>query len=191
MKRFRVSALLLGLTAALTLAACGVPPSDVIQAGEPASGIFSPSPDPPAPADVYFLVDGAPTAYLRKVGFPGGLTAVLTQLFDGPAKNEAAVATTELPRLTTAPEVTFGSDNTVSIRLPKNLPLFSHAAMLQVACTVADATAPPDSPTKGNGDSSDPSGQGLSKPAIKSVQVLGNGWTRTQQTDACPDPLRP
>ncbi|GGT03763.1 hypothetical protein GCM10010254_25130 [Streptomyces chromofuscus] len=29
------------LAAALTLTACGVPPSDVIQAGEPASGMFS------------------------------------------------------------------------------------------------------------------------------------------------------
>jgi hypothetical protein len=56
-KGSRVSALPVGLAEALTLTAFGVPPSDVIEAGEPASVVFSPRPKPSVPVVVflYFL----------------------------------------------------------------------------------------------------------------------------------------
>ncbi|MFJ9027393.1 hypothetical protein ACIRQP_02505 [Streptomyces sp. NPDC102274] len=138
----RVPALLVGVTAALTLAACGVPPSDVIQAGEPASGIRPPASAVPAAIPFYFLRDGDLTPYSRRIDDPGDFGAVVNSLFGGPTASEAATATTELPRLTAAPEVTLGSDNTFSVRLPKEVTPLSRVAMLQLACTVADVHAP-------------------------------------------------
>ena len=82
------AALPAGLTAALTLmlTACGVPPSDVIEAGEPASGMVPPvrRHSVPAVVSLYFLDDGDLTAYPRTVGDPADLGSVVAQLFGGP-----------------------------------------------------------------------------------------------------------
>ncbi|MFJ4850418.1 MULTISPECIES: hypothetical protein [unclassified Streptomyces] len=194
MKRSRAAALLVGAAAALTLGACGVPPSGVIQAGEPASGISRADAQPASSADVYFLVNGVPAPYGRKVVGARELSAVLALLFDGPAKSEAAEsATTELPRMIAAPHAT--TDNgTVSVLLPGNLSPFSHAAMLQLTCTVTHALVPLDSrsvTSVGGTGGADASVQGQGKPAPKNVRAVGNGWTRTLPADACPFPVRP
>jgi hypothetical protein len=194
-KGSRVPALLAGLAAALTLAACGVPPSDVIQAGDPASGMFSPTPKPPVPAAVslYFLNNDDLTPYARKIAGSPDLPGVLRMLFEGPVASEAVTATTELPRLTVAPEVRIDNDNTVVIQLPQGVPHFSRLAMRQLECTVADgypaAPLPADADRAGAAASS-PADAGPSA-AHPSVQVLGDGWTMTQSDGSCPDPLEP
>ncbi|MFD9520487.1 hypothetical protein [Streptomyces sp. NPDC059979] len=173
----RLVGLAAALTLPLTLTACGVPPSDVIQAGEPASGMLAPGPTPSAPAAVslYFLDDGDLTAYPRKIGDPADLGAVVGWLFGGPTTSEAATATTELPRLKGTPEVTAGSGNTVSIRLPDDVGPLSRPAMLQLACTIAHTS----------GALAGPSAAQRS-PAHTSVHVLGDGWTMSQSADSCP-----
>lgn len=193
MKGSRVPALLTGLTAALTLAACGVPPSDVIQAGVPASGLSSPGATSPVPAAIplYFLRDGDPTPYLRKVQDPGDLGAVVRLLFDGPTPSEAVTATTRLPRLTDAPDVTIDDSRTFSVQLPKDVPALSHAAMRQLACTLAHvplpaAVLPTDTTGAGAASAAPPTAR--RSPEDRSVQVLGDGWTMTQSASSCPDP---
>ncbi|MFD9000066.1 hypothetical protein ACFV0T_03615 [Streptomyces sp. NPDC059582] len=187
-------ALLVGLTAALTAASCGVPPSDVIEAGAPASGPASPEPSAPAAVPFYFLRNGDLKPYPRKVGDPGNFGAVVSLLFDGPTRGEAVTATTRLPRLTKAPDVTLGGDNTFSVRLLEDVPPLSHLAMLQLACTVAQLSynpVPANADPTGAGDSAAPADPALHSAAPTSVRVLGNGWTMTQSNDSCPKPLQP
>lgn len=191
MRGSRLAALLTGLTAALTLSACGVPPSDVIQAGAPASGMFSPGPQPSAPTlvSVYFLHHGDLAPHLRKVRGPGDFGTVVRLLFGGPNTSEAVTATTELPHLTDAPKVAISGDNTFSIQLPKGVAPFSHLAMRQLTCTVAHAP----SADADRGDTpAVPPVHAQRSPRHTSVQVLGDGWTMKQQSDdSCPDPVQP
>ncbi|MFI1029427.1 hypothetical protein [Streptomyces sp. NPDC020951] len=192
MKGSRVPALLIGLTAVLTLAACGVPPSDVIQAGPPASGMAAPRPKAPSVIRLYFLHDGDLTPYPREVDDRGDLGVVVRLLFGGPTASEARTATTELPRLTDAPDVAIGGDLTISVRLPEGVPPLSHPAMLQLACTVALTAEPvaaqPAAVDQGDGALAAPSGgDAETASAPTSVQVLGDGWTMTQSDAACPE----
>ncbi|MFF2996726.1 hypothetical protein ACFVTC_19505 [Streptomyces sp. NPDC057950] len=191
MKGSRAGALLVGLTAALTLAACGVPPSDVIQAGVPASGMTSPSATPRASVAIplYFLRDGDLASYPRKVYDPGNLGAVVRLLSDGPTGSEAETATTELPRLTDTPNVTFDDGKVFSVQLPKNVPPFSHLAMRQLACTLArvkppSAPAPTDTSRGSVASALPPTAQ--HSLVDRSVQVLGDGWAMTQSAASCP-----
>ncbi|MER5409306.1 hypothetical protein [Streptomyces sp. NPDC002769] len=195
MRGSRAGALLAGLSAALTLAACGVPPSDVIQAGEPASGMSSPSTAPRASAAItlFFLRDGDLAPYGRKVDDPGDLGAVVRLLFGGPTASEAATATTKLPRLKEAPEVTIDDDGALSVLVPRNVPPLSHLAMLQLACTVAARLPDGSQPADAAGDGTTGGAPTSARPAATppSVRVRGNGWTMTQPDGSCPDPLQP
>lgn len=196
MRGSRVAAMLTGLTAALTLSACGVPPSDVIQAGAPASGMFSPGPQPSTPTlvSVYFLHHGDLAPYLRKVRGPGDFGTVVHLLFGGPNASEAVTATTELPHLTDTPKVAISGDNTISVQLPKGVPPFSHLAMRQLACTVAHVAVtfsalPAD--TNRDGATATPPVNAQRSPGHTSVHVLGDGWAMKQSDDSCPDPVQP
>ncbi|MER7809942.1 hypothetical protein [Streptomyces sp900116325] len=196
MRRSRVAALLAGFTAALTLSACGVPPSDVIQAGAPASGLFSPDPKPSVPTVIplYFLHNGDLAPYSRKVSGPGGIGGVVRLLFGGPTTSEAVTATTELPHLTNTPEVAISGDNTFSIQLPEGVPPFSHLAMRQLACTVAHVAvtfaALPTDPNR-YGATAAPPVNAQRSPGHTSVHVLGDGWAMKQSDASCPDPVQP
>jgi hypothetical protein len=190
-KGSRVPALLVGLTAALTLAACGVPPSDVIQAGEPAGGIYSPSSQPVVPTltSFYFLHNGDLRDYPRRFEDPRNPDSVVRMLFDGPIASEALTATTELPRLTDTPDVVIGSDNILSIELPKDVPPLSHLAMRQLACTMAHLTPPATSSiaeAHPGGASAAPKAGTRRSAAPRSVRVFGDGWTKTQSAGSCP-----
>lgn len=182
-----MAALLSGLTAAVTLTACGVPPSGVIEAGEPASGLFSPTSQPSAPATVslFFLHDGDLTAYPRRIGDDGDVEAVVRLLFEGPTASESATATTELPRLTGAPQVGTGGAGALSVRLPGVAAPLNRQAVLQLACTVAQvapalAVAVPRATGEADRDAMP------SSSAHPDIHVLGDGWTMTQSDYACP-----
>ncbi|WP_405891467.1 hypothetical protein OG612_06690 [Streptomyces sp. NBC_01527] len=196
MRRSRVAALLAGLAAALTLSACGVPPSDVIQAGAPASGLFSPGPKPPVPTvlPLYFLHNGDLAPYPRKVSDPGGIGAVVRLLLAGPTTSEAVTATTELPHLANTPEVAISGDNTFSIQLPEGVPPFSHLAMRQLACTVAHVAVPSaalPADTNQDGATAAPPVHAQRSPGHTSVHVIGDGWAMKQSDTSCPDPVQP
>ncbi|MGC0376075.1 hypothetical protein [Streptomyces sp. SAI-229] len=201
----RTTALLSGFTtvAALALTACGVPPSGVIEAGAPASGLVSADPAPPStPATVslFFLRDGDLTLYPRRTDDAGDVEAVVRLLFEGPAGNETATATTELPRLTDAPRVVT-VDGTLFVRLPGKTEPLSHRALLQLTCTVnhaalsvpttvsgteakAKAKAKAEAEAKARAEAGDVPGHGAA--VLGGLQVAGDGWTMTRPDRACP-----
>ncbi|MFI2425895.1 hypothetical protein ACH5A7_17625 [Streptomyces sp. NPDC018955] len=210
------AALLSGLTAvaAVALTACGVPPSGVIEAGAPASGMFAPGaapPSTPATVSLFFLRDGDLTPYPRRTDDSGDVEAVVRLLFEGPAANGAASATTELPRLTDAPRVVIAGDGTLSVRLPGETAPLSRRAVLQLACTVghaypsvptavsrtdpeaeakaeaearAEAEAEAEARAEADAEADGDTARRSAEPG--SLQVLGDGWTMTQSDHACP-----
>ncbi|MFD7705159.1 hypothetical protein [Streptomyces caelestis] len=190
MRGSRTAALLSGLTAvaAVALTACGVPPSGVIEAGAPASGMFSPSATPsstPATIPLFFLRDGELTPRPHRIDDAGNLEAVVSLLFEASAANETPAATTELPRLTDAPRVAITDDGALSVRLPGQTVPLSRRAVLQLACTVNHAaslapTAVPRADAEADGDTARRSA------APDSLHVVGDGWAMTQSDHACP-----
>ncbi|WP_405913211.1 hypothetical protein OG760_23030 [Streptomyces sp. NBC_00963] len=184
MRGSRAAALLFGLTSAVTLTACGVPPSGAIEAGEPASGIVSTSAPPSTPPTVslFFLHDGDLTAYPRRTEDTEDLGAVVRLLFEGLTASESATATTELPHLTDAIRVSTGKDGSLSVQLPGVAAPLSHQAMLQLACTVAPSLATTAPLPKGEAVGGSP----RTASTHSSVHVLGDGWTMTQSPYACP-----
>ncbi|CAL9665596.1 hypothetical protein SUDANB15_07183 [Streptomyces sp. enrichment culture] len=189
MRGSRTAALLSGLTAAaaVALTACGVPPSGVIEAGAPASGMFSPSATPPStPTTIplFFLRDGELVPRPHRIDDAGDLEAVVHLLFEASAANEAPAATTELPRLTDAPLVAIDG-GILSVRLPGETAPLSRRAMLQLTCTVNHAassapTAVPRADAEADGDTARRSA------APSSLHVFGDGWAMTQSDHACP-----
>jgi len=191
-KGARAAGPLFGITAAAVLTACGVPPSDVIEAGAPASGIVSPGPAPtstPGTVSLFFLHDGSLKPYPRRTGDAADIRTVVRLLFEGPTGNEAATATTRLPRLKEAPRVTIADDG-ISVRLPDGTPSLSRQAMLQLTCTVAYAAPPPPAAARRPTAGTD-AGRAADDATAGSLHVLGDGWTMTQSGHACPVAPRP
>lgn len=188
MKGSRRAALLFGLTAAVALTACGVPPSGVIEAGAPASGVFSPSSAPPstsATVSLFFLNDGNLTPYPRRTDDAGDLGAVLRLLFEGPTATETTTATTDLPHLTGTPRVTIADDGVLSVRLPGEPTPLSRRAMLQLTCTVSHAApSVPAAAPRADAEADGGTARGSAVPS--SLHVLGDGWTMRQSDYACP-----
>lgn len=126
----RVPALLAGVVAgAFLLAACGVPTSGVVPAGEPATGL-------PAQVQVYFLIGDRLVAVPRRA--PGGsdVATAVRLLFAGPTDAEAQQLGTELPLLNEPPTIAVAGDE-LHVTLPQGA---GHTGLLgqqQLACTVA------------------------------------------------------
>ncbi|MGW3709645.1 GerMN domain-containing protein [Streptomyces albogriseolus] len=178
MRRLGAAALMMALTG------CGVPTSDVIETGAPASGMPGPAPTrtlaEPATVPLFFLKDGEPTAYPRPATDAGDLTSVVRLLLEGPNEKErAASATTDLPRLTGAPSVTVTDGVTITVTLPDTPTPVSREALLQLTCTVRHASPP--APTA----VPRPSAEEATPPA-PALQLTGTSWTMTSPTSACP-----
>ncbi|MGA4983655.1 hypothetical protein ACPB9I_16585 [Streptomyces cellulosae] len=166
----------LGAAALLTmLTGCGVPTSDVIEAGAPASGIPGPAPTEavaePATAPLFFLTEGELTAYPRPAGDAADLTSLIRLLLEGPNEKERATsATTDLPRLSEAPSVTLTDGATITVSLPNTSTPVSRTALLQLTCTIHYAAMPFVHPSGGT----------------PRLRLTGTGWTQTSPTTACP-----
>ncbi|WP_405764988.1 hypothetical protein OG539_06530 [Actinacidiphila glaucinigra] len=197
MKRTRLAALMTGLAAALTLTACGVPPTGVIEAGEAATGMSSPAPRTAklVLVSLYFLQDGKLRVYARKTPAPASVEAAVRMLFAGPTVDERATVTTELPLLKNGPQVKAKSDSTVYVLLPTEVSPLSQPAMRQLACTVSNAdvtlAALPSTAAVGGtgGDAEEPPVAKPGSPA-RTVYAVGDGWSRTQRADSCPEAVR-
>ncbi|MFB7292846.1 hypothetical protein [Actinacidiphila glaucinigra] len=197
MKRTRLAALTTGLAAALTLTACGVPPSGVIEAGEAATGMSSPAPRTAnlVLVSLYFLQDGKLTVHARKTTAPASVEDAVRMLFAGPTVAERATVTTELPFLKVGPQVKSNSDSAVYVLLPKDVTPLSQPAMQQLACTVsnADVTLAALSSMAAvggtGGSSAQPPATKPGSPA-RTVHAVGDGWSRTQTADSCPEAIR-
>ncbi|GAB2612076.1 hypothetical protein GCM10027168_51080 [Streptomyces capparidis] len=130
----RVGAVLAALGAAV-LAGCEIPPTGVVDAGEPATGIQ-------APVWVYFVLNGELVPAHRGSGSPPGPEAVLRMLLEGPGGDEFDTGlTTELPPELLAdgwfPRVS-ATGNRVQVLTPLAGKL-SEAAVGQLVCTLARA----------------------------------------------------
>ncbi|MFC8829807.1 GerMN domain-containing protein [Streptomyces sp. NPDC057137] len=133
--------------AALCLASgCGVPPSGVVEVGEPATGMALSN-------AVYFLdragpgttdaqpADGVVLRAVARDRIPGldPVTSAVRQLLAGPTRAESEGLATALPPNIGRPEVTLGRDReagTVVIRFPAGTPRLGVAALRQLSCTV-------------------------------------------------------
>ncbi|CAL9486353.1 hypothetical protein [Streptomyces sp. enrichment culture] len=179
----RLVTALTGLTA---LTGCGVPASDVIEAGGPASGMPGPAPTAsaaPAVVPLFFLTDGELTAYPRPAADAGDLTSVVRLLFEGPNEKERAMsATTDLPRLSGTPSVTVTDGVTVRVTLPDTPTPVSREALLQLTCTVRHASSPAPTVVPRASDTPEEAGP----PPLPILQVTGTAWTMTSPTAACP-----
>jgi hypothetical protein len=178
----------LAAASVVALAACGVPPSSVIQAGEPAVGM------PPA-VSVYFLAGDSLLAVPRPGPSSAGLTTALRLLFEGPpAATGITRLTTELPPLPGPPTYTV-KGTTVVVHLPADVDRLTRLATEQLVCTVAANWPGPPGRPKGL-DPVGPSGAAsgaaaatavpLPTSASPDVIVLGGSWDLSGSTGNCP-----
>jgi hypothetical protein len=190
-----------GLAAVCALSACGVPPSDVIQAGEPATGM-------PPGITVYFLSGDGSLVGFPRASAPDLATAV-ELVFKGPTPGEAVKVSTRLPRLPAPPKV-LEADGVVLVRLPEGVAPLSPPGMEQLVCTAGAAysadlttaqravpTAPPGgaagaaplrpaAPPRstlppGSLTPAYPDG----KPRPLTIRVVGTGWSMEDPADPC------
>lgn len=204
-----LTGLLTCLASAAVLTACGVPPSSVIQAGEPAVGM-NPG------VTVYFLAEDTLRAVPRTAPAGSGVVTALRLLFAGPATTDPATLTTELPRLPGPLAVGVdGTDGTtVVVQLPAGVSRLTPSAMDQLVCTVAanpsvlprtfpptgaeplPTAAPPlpstalpstETPFMPTGDTASPDTPTRDTASRRpSVRVVGAGWELARTTDKCP-----
>ncbi|WP_329135213.1 hypothetical protein OG552_21145 [Streptomyces sp. NBC_01476] len=200
----------LGLAVLLGLTACGVPPSGVIQAGAPATGM--------SPATTLYFVargeDATLVAVPRRTAAPVDPATAVALLLGGPEEYEQPKLGTELPRFSAPPSV-FTTSGGVLVTLPKDAPRLGAIAVLQLVCTAGAAfTAGPDTASGKAADSAPtrlgavprrtfpsetvpgkavptavptaPGAPRIADPGAVTVSVVGEGWRVTRSADSCP-----
>ncbi|GHH85642.1 hypothetical protein GCM10018793_54450 [Streptomyces sulfonofaciens] len=185
MRGTRIAALLTGAAAALMMTACGVPPSSVVEAGEPATGM-------PAGVEVYFLAGGRLVAVPRRAPGTPDLATAVRLLFAGPTGAESSRLTTALPLLPRPPLVKDGGD-TVVVRLPARTDPLGTRGQQQLMCTVVHA---PDPYWDRRGALAPPAGGRKPVPPVTSppggaaraliVRVIGTDWEVDLGSGSCP-----
>ncbi|MEV0368934.1 hypothetical protein AB0I10_03770 [Streptomyces sp. NPDC050636] len=131
------------LTAVLT--GCGIAPTDVIDAGEPAAGVKAPG-QSPADVQLFFYGPSGLRSATRPAKAPVDPEDAIQLLMEGPNHAERMRGLSSvLPkfpgRLTTAT-----GQGTVVITLPMNAKLVDSASLNQLVCTAANAKVPGDKP---------------------------------------------
>ncbi|POX42593.1 hypothetical protein C3486_04775 [Streptomyces sp. Ru73] len=139
--RTRTAAAALAALLACALAGCGIEPSDVIDAGEPATGLKS---DGQAPADVelFFLASTGLRAAARSAERPATPQRAVDLLLAGPnAAERQRGLTTALPdlhdKVTVAP-----SGGRITITVPIDPERLDQPAVSQLVCTAANGQVP-------------------------------------------------
>ncbi|WP_328584376.1 hypothetical protein [Streptomyces sp. NBC_00370] len=137
MRTTRLLALSLGVATTLLASGCRIPPSGVIQAGEPANGLR-------AFVTLYWVDRGsAEHGGLHPVSRPAdevtGVAAAVSTLVAGPTESEwQSGLATQLPTPMPAPRVTV-TGSAVTIRLQPGFPRLTGTAIGQLACTATAA----------------------------------------------------
>lgn len=128
----------LTVTAALLClsSGCGVPPSGVVEVGEPATGMT-------LSKAVYFLDAESSLHAVARPEIPdtNPVAAAVRELLAGPTPTESEYLTTALPPDLPQPEITVGT-TTILIRFPTGTPRLTPAALHQLTCTTTLATHP-------------------------------------------------
>ena len=147
-RRIMLGALLAGALSgvlAAGLTGCGIAPTDVIDAGEPAAGVKAPG-QPPADVQLFFYGPSGLRSATRPAKAPVDPEDAIQLLMEGPNHAERMRGLSSvLPkfpgRLTTAT-----GRGTVVITLPINAKFLDSASLNQLVCTAANAKVPGDKP---------------------------------------------
>ncbi|MFG2830233.1 hypothetical protein ACGFWI_22660 [Streptomyces sp. NPDC048434] len=136
------------LTGALAgaLAGCGIAPTDVIDAGEPATGVKSPG-QPAADVQLFFYGPSGLRSATRRAKAPADPELAIELLMKGPNHAERMRGLSSvLPKfpgpLTAATRV-----GSVVITLPMDVKLLDSASLNQLVCTAANARVPGNRPS--------------------------------------------
>ncbi|WP_431034029.1 GerMN domain-containing protein [Streptomyces sp. P6-2-1] len=167
------------------LAACGVPPTGVIEVGTPATGLS-------LTQGVYFLVRDAPGTLRAAPRAEGSTAGALRALLKGPSRAERTSLTTALPARLPLPGLTT-TRGTLDLRFPRDTPHLSSRAVRQLACTAllntaglspavphraaSPTDAPADAPAAAPTDAAAGQGAALPSPRVTRVRVTVPGAT--------------
>ncbi|RKN45653.1 hypothetical protein [Streptomyces hoynatensis] len=173
------------LPAAALLAACGVPPSDVIQTGPPATGL-------PADTLLYFVspYDDSLVATPRRTEGPADVSTALGLLLDGPDEEESDRLATRLSGLPGPPAVTTGLSGVVLTFSAGTGPL-DETAQGQLVCTAAEAfraTGPTPRGRAAAAEALRAAGEPVPAPGPITVELRGDGWKAAREASFCPEP---
>jgi hypothetical protein len=126
--------------AALSLAGCGIQPTGVVDAGEPARGPIAATPRPSAGPStrVYFVLDGELVATPYADVPPGDAELALKVLLGGPPAHERGLVT-ELPRGLTQLTLLRRGAGTVTVATDVDPRELSDLAAAQITCTFFSA----------------------------------------------------
>ncbi|MCK7622778.1 hypothetical protein MUU72_06615 [Streptomyces sp. RS10V-4] len=130
---------------AVALAGCGVEPTDVIDAGEPASGLRAPG-KPPADVQLYFYGPDGLHPATRRAKEPLDPQAAIDLLAQGPNHAERMRGLSSVVPKFPGPLTATTGPGRVVIDLPVNAKLLDPASLNQLVCTAANARVPGDKP---------------------------------------------
>ncbi|MEU4846456.1 GerMN domain-containing protein [Streptomyces gilvosporeus] len=130
---------------AVALTGCGIAPTDVIDAGEPASGVKAPG-QPTADVQLFFYGPNGLRSATRPAKAPADPQSAIDLLMDGPnhAERQRGLSSV-LPKFPGRLLATTGR-GTVHLTLPMNAKLLDSASLNQLVCTAANARVPGDKP---------------------------------------------
>ncbi|GAU65685.1 lipoprotein [Streptomyces sp. NBRC 110611] len=130
-----------GTALAGVLAGCGIAPTDVIDAGEPAMGVRSPG-QPVADVQLFFYGPSGLRSAIRPAKAPVDPEQAIELLLEGPNHAERMRGlTSALSKFPSRPVVTTG-EGTVMISVPPKYGPPDSASLNQLVCTAANARVP-------------------------------------------------
>ncbi|MEK2474969.1 MULTISPECIES: hypothetical protein [Streptomyces] len=128
-----------------TLAGCGIEPTDVIDAGEPATGVRAPG-KPPADVQLFFYGPDGLHPATRPAKEPLDPQDAINLLVQGPNHAERMRGLSSVVPKFPAPLTATSGPGRVAITLPVNAKLVDPASLNQLVCTAANARVPGDKP---------------------------------------------
>ncbi|WP_234440753.1 hypothetical protein [Streptomyces rimosus] len=159
-RRIALGALLAGALGALsasTLTGCGIAPTGVIDAGEPAYGVKAPG-KPVPDVQLYFLGPAGLRAASRPAKAAVGPEEAVQLLMEGPNEAERQRGLTNVLPVIPGRITADVQDGAVTLRLPLNAKRLDTPSLSQLVCTAANASVP-----------------GSGRPADVRVTLVGGG----------------
>ncbi|MGW1377771.1 hypothetical protein ACWD6P_26335 [Streptomyces sp. NPDC002446] len=127
------------------LSGCGIAPTDVIDAGEPASGVKSPG-QTVADVQLFFYGPSGLRSATRPAKAPVDPEQAIQLLMEGPNHAERMRGLSSVLPKFPGPLTAATGQGTVVITLPMNAKLLDSASLNQLVCTAANARVPGDKP---------------------------------------------
>ncbi|MFF3276061.1 hypothetical protein ACFYWU_34770 [Streptomyces chrestomyceticus] len=143
-RRITLGGLLTGVLGALSataLTGCGIAPTGVIDAGEPAHGLKAPG--KPAPdVQLYFLGPTGLRPASRPATAPVGPEEAINLLLKGPNDAERQRGLTNVLPVLPGRVTAEAEDGKVTVHVPMNAKRLDTPSMSQLVCTAANASVP-------------------------------------------------